>query len=107
MREITSSRPAELTIGTLSKEIRCKIETIRYYERIGVMPDPPRTAGGHRVYTTKHLKCLNFARRTVPTRPRDTQPPARPQAPASGLDRQSLLRAAGSQEGPGVIFLAR
>jgi len=45
-------------------------------------------------------------RRTVPTRPRGTQPAGRPQASASGLDRQRLLRATGSQEGPGVIFFA-
>jgi|TARA_B100000315_G_scaffold234986_1_gene249480 MerR family mercuric resistance operon transcriptional regulator len=64
MGEITSSRSAGLTIGVLSKETGCKIETIRYYERIGVMPDPPRTAGGHRIYTTEHLKRLGFVRRS-------------------------------------------
>ena len=64
MGGITSSRPAGLTIGVLSKETGCKIETIRYYEHIGVMPDPPRTAGGHRVYTTEHLKRLGFVRRS-------------------------------------------
>ncbi len=64
MGEITTSRPAGLTIGVMSKETGCKIETIRYYERIGVMPNPPRTAGGHRLYPTEHLKRLNFVRRS-------------------------------------------
>ncbi|MCH7930404.1 MAG: helix-turn-helix domain-containing protein [Proteobacteria bacterium] len=52
-----------LTIGELSKRTGCIIETIRYYERIGVMPAPPRTAGGHRIYDRDHLKRLNFVRR--------------------------------------------
>jgi MerR family mercuric resistance operon transcriptional regulator len=39
------------------------IETIRYYERIGVMPAPPRTEGRQRVYDEAHLKRLTFIRR--------------------------------------------
>ena len=52
-----------LSIGALSQESRCNIETIRYYERIGVMPEPPRTEGGHRQYREDHLKRLTFVRR--------------------------------------------
>ncbi len=52
-----------MTIGELSKRTGCIIETIRYYERIGVMPAPPRTAGGHRVYDRDHLERLTFIRR--------------------------------------------
>ena len=52
------------TIGTLSKATVCKVETIRYYERIGVLPSPPRTEGGHRAYGEKHLKRLNFVQRS-------------------------------------------
>lgn len=52
-----------MTIGTLSRRSRCKIETIRYYERIGLMPAPARTEGGHRVYGTRELKRLTFIRR--------------------------------------------
>jgi MerR family mercuric resistance operon transcriptional regulator len=40
-----------------------KIETIRYYERIGVMPKPPRSAAGYRRYSGEHLKRLIFIRR--------------------------------------------
>lgn len=52
-----------LGIGMLSKQTGCKVETIRYYEREGLMPDPPRTDGGHRVYAQEHLKRLRFIRR--------------------------------------------
>ena len=40
--------PARLTIGTLSERTGCHIETIRYYERIGLMPRTARSDGGHR-----------------------------------------------------------
>ncbi len=53
-----------MTIGPLSKQTGCNIETIRYYERIGIMPPPPRTEGGHRVYREEHLKRLTFIRRS-------------------------------------------
>jgi MerR family mercuric resistance operon transcriptional regulator len=39
------------------------IETIRYYERISVMPKPARSAGGYRLYTSDHLRRLGFIRR--------------------------------------------
>jgi MerR family mercuric resistance operon transcriptional regulator len=51
-----------LTIGALSKYTGCNIETIRYYERIGLLPGPPRSAGGHRLYGEAHLKRLTFIR---------------------------------------------
>jgi len=50
-------------IGKLSLRTGCKVETIRYYERIGVLPHPGRTTGGHRLYTEDHLKRLNFVLR--------------------------------------------
>ena len=52
-----------MTIGELSKRTGCIIETIRYYERIEIMPEPPRTEGGHRSYDGDHLKRLTFIRR--------------------------------------------
>lgn len=52
------------TIGVLSKATGCKAETIRYYERIGILVSPPRTEGGHRAYGEEHLKRLNFVRRS-------------------------------------------
>lgn len=49
--------------GSLAKKTRVNIETIRYYEKIGLMPDPPRTSGGHRVYDESCLNRLRFIRR--------------------------------------------
>ncbi len=46
--------------GALSKRTGCNIETIRYYESIGLMPEPPRTQSGHRVYADGHVKRLTF-----------------------------------------------
>jgi len=52
------------SVGQLAKESGCKVETVHYYEKIGLMPEPPRTEGGHRVYTLPHVKRLNFIRRS-------------------------------------------
>jgi MerR family mercuric resistance operon transcriptional regulator len=53
-----------LTIGTLSDRAGCKVETIRYYERIGLMPRTDRSEGGHRLYDDEHVKRLGFIRRS-------------------------------------------
>jgi len=53
----------EFSIGTLAAMSGINIETIRYYERIGVMSKPPRSAAGYRRYTDEHLKRLTFIRR--------------------------------------------
>ncbi len=53
----------DLAIGTLARLTGCKVETIRYYERIGILPEPPRNSGGQRRYRAWHLKRLNFVRR--------------------------------------------
>jgi len=47
-----------VAIGALSKHTGTNIETIRYYERVGLLPAPARTAGGYRLYDTDHLKRL-------------------------------------------------
>jgi MerR family mercuric resistance operon transcriptional regulator len=51
------------TIGELSRRTGVNVETIRYYERIRLLPRPPRTRGGHRAYGTDGLKTLSFIRR--------------------------------------------
>jgi MerR family mercuric resistance operon transcriptional regulator len=53
-----------LSIGALSKQSGVNIEAIRYYEKIGVMPAPDRSASGYRLYTLEHLKRLSFVRRS-------------------------------------------
>ena len=50
-------------IGELSTRTGCKVETIRYYERSGILEPAGRTAAGQRVYTTVHHKRLNFVRK--------------------------------------------
>lgn len=53
-----------LSIGALSKHSGVNIETVRYYEKIGVMPAPDRSAKGYRIYGADHLKRLSFVRRS-------------------------------------------
>ena len=50
------------SIGELSRRTGCKVETIRYYERIGLLPEPPRR-GRYRQYTTDDTRRLGFLRR--------------------------------------------
>ncbi len=59
-----TSPPARRSIGALSRRTGCNIETIRYYERIGLLPPAPRTAGGHRLYGDAQSRRLHFIRRT-------------------------------------------
>lgn len=63
MGPITALRAQTLTIGALSRITGVNIETIRYYERIGLITEPPRTAGGHRTYLPEHVERLRFVRR--------------------------------------------
>ncbi|MDJ1159514.1 MerR family DNA-binding transcriptional regulator [Chelatococcus sp. SYSU_G07232] len=43
------------SIGQLAAAAGIDLETVRYYERIGLMPAPPRTSGGHRACEPEHL----------------------------------------------------
>lgn len=63
MSVITASRAEKVAIGEVSRLTGVNIETIRYYERIRMMPTPPRTASGRRVYGTADLRRLVFIRR--------------------------------------------
>lgn len=53
----------KLAIGGLSKQSGCKIQTIRHYEDIGLLPPSIRTDGNHRLYNTGHIDRLIFIRR--------------------------------------------
>ena len=64
MPTVTFSRGAEITIGALSKHTGVKVETVRFYERAGILPKPPRSAGGHRLYGQDHVNRLRFVRRS-------------------------------------------
>lgn len=52
-----------LSIGEVAKATGTNVETIRYYERIGLLPEPGRTAGNFRIYTLSHAHRLSFIRR--------------------------------------------
>lgn len=51
------------SIGELGRLAGCRVVTIRYYESIGILPEPRRSAGGHRVYDRGHLDRLAFVRK--------------------------------------------
>ena len=53
----------DLSSGALAREAGVNIETIRYYEKIGLMPEPFRADNGYRVYGETGLKRLSFIRR--------------------------------------------
>jgi DNA-binding transcriptional MerR regulator len=55
--------PTTLNIGELARVTGTNVETIRYYERIGLLPGPPRTASNYRVYSAGHVGRLSFTRR--------------------------------------------
>jgi MerR family transcriptional regulator, mercuric resistance operon regulatory protein len=64
MRSVAPQSPAALPIGELSRRSGVNIETIRYYERIKVLPAPPRTASGRRLYGAAETRTLAFIRRS-------------------------------------------
>lgn len=49
-------------IGELSRQTAVKVPTIRYYEQIGLLPEPPRTEGNRRLYGRPEVDRLNFIR---------------------------------------------
>ncbi|WP_432359749.1 Hg(II)-responsive transcriptional regulator [Sporosarcina sp. UB5] len=53
----------ELHIGELAEKCRVNKETIRYYERLGLIPKPSRTESGYRIYTEQTVDRLNFIKR--------------------------------------------
>ena len=54
---------AGLSIGQVGEATATQVETIRYYERIGLLPKPDRTSGNYRSYASEHVHRLAFIRR--------------------------------------------
>lgn len=54
---------ATLSIGQLARATGTKVETIRFYEKSGLLPAPARTEGNYRTYTSAHLGRVSFIRR--------------------------------------------
>ena len=57
------ARKAGIQIGEFARRSGCNVDTIRYYERVGLIPAPARSTGGYRLYETADLRRLMFARR--------------------------------------------
>lgn len=49
--------------GELARRTGCNLETIRYYEKIGLLPEPPRSANDYRIYDEAHVHRLRFVLR--------------------------------------------
>ncbi|KQP18664.1 MerR family transcriptional regulator [Methylobacterium sp. Leaf102] len=52
-----------MTIGDLAAATNTSVETIRWYEKVNLLPAPARSAGNYRLYGTEHLRRLGFIRR--------------------------------------------
>ena len=52
-----------MKIGELAMATSTKVETVRYYEKIGLLPPPARTVSNYRSYGSEHLARLSFIRR--------------------------------------------
>lgn len=52
----------KLKIGELAAGTGCQVETIRFYEKEGLLPVPPRSAGNYRLYGDAHVERLTFIR---------------------------------------------
>jgi MerR family transcriptional regulator, mercuric resistance operon regulatory protein len=64
MGSTTIARTEGLTIGALSRLTGVNIETIRYYEKVKVLPRPSRTQSGRRIYSPTERRLLAFVRRS-------------------------------------------
>ncbi|MBX3531695.1 MAG: helix-turn-helix domain-containing protein [Rhizobiaceae bacterium] len=53
-----------ITIGYLARETGTKVETVRFYEKAGLLPPPARTDGNYRSYDLAHVERLSFIRRS-------------------------------------------
>ncbi|MDR3414872.1 MAG: MerR family transcriptional regulator [Nevskia sp.] len=57
------ARPGPFTIGRLARSAGVNIDTVRFYERQGLLPPAPRTAAGYRLYDEADAQRLRFIRR--------------------------------------------
>lgn len=51
-----------MKIGDLASVTHCSVPTIRYYERVGLLPPPARSGGNYRLYGPRHVEQLLFIR---------------------------------------------
>jgi MerR family mercuric resistance operon transcriptional regulator len=94
VRQIKALPADGMPIGELSRLCGVHIETIRYYEKIKMLPAPPRTESGHRVYGPKETRVLVFIRRGRElgfTLPRDISRHRAPQAAVLRLRNRTIV----------------
>ena len=53
-----------LSISQVAKEAGVNIETVRYYERLGLIPEQPRTDSGYRIFSTEVVQRIRFIKRS-------------------------------------------
>lgn len=53
----------QLRIGELAKRAGCSVKAVRFYEAKGLLPSPPRSPAGYRLYSDGHLRCLQLIQR--------------------------------------------
>lgn len=53
----------KLTISTAAKQAGVGVETIRYYQRIGLILEPTKPTSGYRIYTKQHIQQILFIQR--------------------------------------------
>lgn len=89
----------ELTIGGLAERAGCNVQTIRYYEQVGLMPAPARTRGNQRRYSEdqarrlafiRHARDLGFTMQTVATLLDLAGHPDRPCKEVTSLAQENL-----------------
>jgi DNA-binding transcriptional MerR regulator len=54
---------SQLKIGELARRAGCTVKAVRFYEARGLLPSPPRSPSGYRLYTEGHLRCLQLIQR--------------------------------------------
>ena len=52
----------QFSIGDMARTGNCKVQTVRYYEQIGLLPETSRSSGNQRVYSRQHYDRLRFIR---------------------------------------------
>ena len=62
MMNPTATMRSSMRIGTLAKSVGCHVETVRYYEKEGLIPPAKKAANGYGMYSDSHLKVLRLIR---------------------------------------------
>jgi DNA-binding transcriptional MerR regulator len=60
---INGTKSKSLTIGRLAQQVGINLETVRFYERQGLLPKPPRSTSGYRLFPAEAARRLRFIKR--------------------------------------------